>query len=89
MESSHIIGLVTIILLFGGPSICGVVALIVKAWVKTARHRDDTDLKHRLVDAGFSVEEIERVMNAGRTIAENEGDGAESFPGSLTNMKIG
>lgn len=66
MTGSQVIGLVTIVCLFGGPMIVGVVYAIANSWAKAVRDREDADLKHRMVDAGFSVEEIERVLNAGR-----------------------
>ena len=91
MSGGEIVGLVMIICLFGGPAICGIVYAVVQGWVKTVRHREDTDLKHRLVDAGFSVEEIERVMNAGRKQKDSDADeGSDDIDAEHTGrMKIG
>jgi divalent metal cation (Fe/Co/Zn/Cd) transporter len=65
MSSGDITGLVAVVLIFGGPLIGSLVALIVNGWIKTARHREETELKHRLVDADFTADEIERILNAG------------------------
>lgn len=66
MTGGQIIGLVSIICIFGGPMIVGVTHAVTKSRMKIAQHREDVDLKLRLADAGFSVEEIERVVLAGR-----------------------
>lgn len=72
MSGGQIIGLVTII--FGGPMIAGIVCAIVNGWVKTTNHRKDVALKERLADAGFTVEEIERVVAASRSTTDENGN---------------
>jgi hypothetical protein len=66
MRGGEIVGLVSVICIFGGPMLVWAISSVMDHWGKVAKHREDVDLKHKLVDAGFSVEEIERVMNAGR-----------------------
>lgn len=61
-----IIGLVAVILLFGGPLIAAIAYFVCQAWVKVANHEKDVELKHRMLEAGMSVDEIERIMAAGR-----------------------
>ena len=64
--SPHLTGLVAVILLFGGPMLVAIAWIASHAWLKASTYASDTELKHRLLDAGMSVDEIERVMNAGR-----------------------
>lgn len=66
MRGGEIVGLVAVVCIFGGPMLVWAVSSVMEHWEQVAKHREDVDLKHKLVDAGFSVEEIERVMNAGR-----------------------
>ena len=86
MSGGQIIGLVSVVLLFGMPLIVGVVHAITSGWKSVAKHREDVDLKHKLVDAGFTAEEIVRIMNAGRKgksgtpVDDNLGD---------THLKVG
>jgi hypothetical protein len=72
MRGGEVIGLVAVICVFGGPMLVWAISSVMEHWGRVAKHREDVDLKHKLVDAGFSVEEIERVMMAGR-IQEAEG----------------
>ena len=87
MRGGEIVGLVSVICIFGGPMIVGAIYAVMGHWAKVARHREDVDLKHKLVDAGFSVEEIERVMNAGRGELQDE-KGRDDEP-SRTPLKVG
>lgn len=66
MSGGQIIGLLSIIFIFGGPMIVGIVYAIVNGWVNVQKHREDADLKHKLVESGFSAEEIERIIKADR-----------------------
>lgn len=66
MRGGEIVGLVSVVCIFAGPMLVWAIHTVMEHWAKVAKHREDVDLKHKLVDAGFSVEEIERVMNAGR-----------------------
>ncbi|MBT4865014.1 MAG: hypothetical protein HON53_07855 [Planctomycetaceae bacterium] len=66
MFNSDLTGLIAVCLIFGGPVLCFLVGIIVNGWVKAARNREQTELKHRLVEADFSADEIERILNAGR-----------------------
>ena len=68
------VGLITIICLFGGPMIVGVVYAAVNGWKNVAKHREDVDLKHKLVDAGYSADEVVRIMNAGRKEKDDTSD---------------
>jgi len=78
MSGGEIVGLVSVICIFGGPFLVGIVYAVMKQWAKVARHREDVDLKHKLIDAGFSVDEIERVMSAGRSQGDDDQDGTSS-----------
>ena len=90
MNGGQIIGLVTIILIFGGPMIVGVVYAIVQGWSKTVQHREEVRLKDRLADNGFSVEEIERVVAAGRSsdVKHDDSDIIDDS-GYPKSMKVG
>jgi len=76
MGDIDVVGFTAVICLFGMPFICGVVAIISHAWVKAACHQEDVNLKHHMLAAGLSAEEIERVLNAGK--------GGETKPSSET-----
>ena len=54
-------GTLTIIFLFGSP----VIAVIAYYCYKVAKVNSDNELKRRLVERGLSVDEIERIINAG------------------------
>ena len=60
-------GTLTIIFLFGSP----ILAVIAYYWYSIEKFKSDNDLKRRMVEAGLSVDEIERVLNAG---AKGKGD---------------
>ncbi|QDV50106.1 hypothetical protein [Gimesia fumaroli] len=66
MGDFDIIGFTAIICLFGLPFVCGVTAIISRAWVKIACHQKEVDLKHHMLASGMSAEEIEQVLNAGK-----------------------
>ncbi|MFQ5733752.1 MAG: hypothetical protein ACE5KM_17580 [Planctomycetaceae bacterium] len=86
MTGGQIVGLVTIICLFGGPLIVGVVYAIVNGWKNVAKHREDVDLKHKLVDAGYSADEIVRIMQAGRKKPSPNGPADDL---GETHLKVG
>jgi hypothetical protein len=73
------IGFATIICMFGGPVLVGVVWVIARAWSRVSMYEREIELKHRLLDAGMTAGEIERVMNAGGARDEAD-DGAPSGP---------
>lgn len=54
-------GTLTILLIFGLP----VVAVVAYYCYKIAKVNSDNELKRRLVERGLSVDEIERIINAG------------------------
>jgi len=58
----------TILLIFGIP----VISIITYYWYKIQKVRSDNNLKRRLVESGLSVEEIERVLNAGGGKADDD-----------------
>ena len=70
--SPHLTGLVAVLCLFGGPMLVAIAWIVANAWCKASTHASDTELKHRLLDAGMTADEIERVINAGRAAAESE-----------------
>jgi hypothetical protein len=86
MRGGEIVGLVAVVCIFGVPMLVWAVSSVMDHWQKVAKHREDVDLKHKLVDAGFSVEEIERVMNAGRG---NEPKNKCRDDVSQTHLKVG
>ncbi|MCH9653652.1 MAG: hypothetical protein K0U86_17920 [Planctomycetes bacterium] len=59
------VGFTAIICLFGLPFVCGLTAILSRAWIKIACHQKDIDLKHHMLASGMSAKEIERVLNAG------------------------
>ena len=54
-------GTLTILLIFGLP----IIAVIAYYCYKVAKINSDNELKRRLVERGLSVDEIERIINAG------------------------
>jgi len=50
-----------VLMVFGVP----IVAIVASTWYKLEKVRSNNDLKRRMIDSGLSVEEIERVLNAG------------------------
>ncbi|MCA9015346.1 MAG: hypothetical protein KDA77_08435 [Planctomycetaceae bacterium] len=66
MGDIDVIGLTAIICLFGLPFVCGLTAILSRAWVKIVCHQREVDLKHHMLASGMSAEEIERVLNAGK-----------------------
>ncbi len=70
MGNFDVVGLTAVICLFGLPFLCGIIAIVASAWTKAACHQKDVDLKHHMLAAGMSAEEIERVLNAGKGIKD-------------------
>jgi hypothetical protein len=70
----NVVGLAAVVLLFGGPLIAGIVWIICHTWAQVATHQGELELKHRLLDAGMTASEIERVVNSGR-VSEASGAG--------------
>ena len=85
--NGDLVTLVAVSCIFGGPMIVWAISAGVGAWTKVAKHREDTDLKHKLVDAGFSTEEIVRVMNAGRGKSKKETKEDDAL--AETHVKVG
>lgn len=50
--------------IFGGGTIIAITAIVAEAITKTAKGRNDGNLKKDMLDRGFSAEEIERVLKA-------------------------
>ncbi len=42
-----------------------IVAIVGNFWYKAHKHKNDHDLKRRMLERGMSAEEIERVISAG------------------------
>lgn len=63
----ELVSLVSVACLFGGPVVVGVVWIVARFGSRTIIHARDLELKHRLLDAGMTADEIERVIDAGRT----------------------
>lgn len=66
MADFDVVGLTAVICLFGLPFLCGITAIVAHAWVKAACYQKDVDLKHHMLAAGMSTEDIERVLSAGK-----------------------
>ena len=64
------VGFAAVICMFGGPFIVGGIWLILQAWERVTIQAQEIELKHRLLDAGMTPYEIERVLNAGSATAE-------------------
>jgi hypothetical protein len=58
----------SLLLIFGLP----IAAILGGVWYKIEKIKSDNDLKRRMVEAGMSVEEIERVINAGSSKDDDE-----------------
>lgn len=76
----NIVGLAAVICLFGGPLIAGIVWIICQTWARIATHQGEVELKHRLLDAGMTASEIERVVNAGRATEDSAAGHSEPRP---------
>ena len=87
MRGGEVVGLVSVVCIFGGPLLVWAISSVMGYWAKVAKHREDVDLKHKLVDAGFSVDEIERVMNAGRGKSPKGGCRDDAL--AETHLKVG
>ena len=64
-SSKELIGMVAVVCIFGGWIIVAIARSISKAWSDIRTREGELELKHRLLDAGMSADEIERVVNAG------------------------
>lgn len=80
MGDNNVIGFTAIICLFGLPFVCGITAIISRAWMKIACHQHDVDLKHHMLAAGMSAEEIEQILNAGKEIKKEVSSESWSYP---------
>lgn len=60
-------GTLSIILALGAPFVLAAIYIVSKTFENTIRHSREVSLKTRMVDAGMSADEIERVVNAGRS----------------------
>ena len=65
LEPDHVFRIAVIAIVFGGPTICAVSFAVCHSWVRVTNHKYDVELKHRLLDAGMTAEEITSVMNSG------------------------
>ncbi|MBW8016619.1 MAG: hypothetical protein FVQ82_10555 [Planctomycetes bacterium] len=61
-------GTLTLLLIFGLP----IVAVVGYFWYRIEKVRSDNNLKRRMVDSGMSIEDIERVLNAGSKEDDDE-----------------
>jgi len=52
--------------IFGGLVICGTVGSIMKNWRKVRVSEHEAALKQSMIERGMSVEEIEKVLRAGK-----------------------
>lgn len=61
MDPESMIGMMAVILLFGGPCVTIIVSRLFKMIEATARGHQETMLRMKMVDRGYSAGEIERV----------------------------
>ena len=76
----NIIGFTAVLCIFGGPLIAGLVWTICHYWAQVAIRQSELELKHRLLDAGMTAGEIERVVNAGRAAEASETTSSQTSP---------
>ncbi|WP_417387504.1 hypothetical protein [Gimesia sp.] len=79
MGDIDVTGIFTVVCLAGLPLVIGMTAVVSHYWSKTVCHQEDVNLKHHLLAAGMSAEEIERVLNAGKS--EQKSSSSESWSG--------
>ncbi|WP_417378922.1 hypothetical protein [Gimesia sp.] len=79
MGDIDVTGVTAVVCLVGLPLVSGVTAIISHYWSKTVCHQEDVNLKHHLLAAGMSAEEIERVLNAGKS--KQKGSSSEAWSG--------
>lgn len=63
LEGEHLVGIIAILSIFGGPFFIGAWV----AWLKHRRKELQVELKRDMVAAGMSADEIIRVLEAGES----------------------
>jgi hypothetical protein len=51
-----------------------IVAIVAGFWYQTAKVRSENDLKRSMIERGFTAEDVERVLRAGRGAADEDED---------------
>ena len=70
-------GLVAVVLIFGGGSLCVIISIIAENWRKARAAEQNAVLKKAMIDKGYSAEEIVRVITSG---GAGKGKMAEKAP---------
>ena len=81
-------GILIPIVLFGCVFGVAVVAILAKTLAQVVCHWRDATLKIRMVDAGYTATEIERVMSARRVDSNNSDFDVPPIRKSLPNKKM-
>jgi hypothetical protein len=65
MSENAIIGLASVVCLFGLPVLWGIVYSLANEWRKARVAEQNAVLKREMIERGFTADEIERVIAAG------------------------
>lgn len=65
-------------LVFVVMGVVGVSAIFIPNWRKVRQTEANTRLKHKMIERGFSADEIERVLNAGEAGASDNESSAST-----------
>ncbi len=63
--NNNLITLAFVICIFAGPGIAYITKEALAAWERVQKHRENAALKHRLIEAGMTADEIIRVVECG------------------------
>jgi hypothetical protein len=64
IHPKELTGLVAVVLIFGGGVLWGIIATIADNWRKTRVAEQNAVLKAKMLERGFSADEIVQVLNA-------------------------
>jgi hypothetical protein len=67
LSNTNLTGLVAVILIFGGGFLWGIIATIAEEWRKMRSAEQNAVLKSKMLDRGFSADEIVQVIQANGT----------------------
>jgi hypothetical protein len=56
-----------ILLMFGAPIVVPLIAIVGYFWHSAVKTKSENELKRSMVEQGMSADEIERILNAGRS----------------------
>jgi len=70
MSDGAIVGVATVVCLFGGPCLWGIVSSYMTEWRKARVAEQAAVLKRDMIERGFTADEIVRVIDAGAELED-------------------